>query len=74
MIQTIIKGASDLGVDLSREQAERLISYKKKVIEYNEKVNLTAVTEDFDFITKHFLDSLSLIQFSLKENTLSVRI
>lgn len=44
--------------NLSDEQAKQLDCYAKFLIEYNEKVNLTSITEYEDIIEKHFYDSL----------------
>ena len=43
------------------DKAELLNRYYELVVDYNEKVNLTAITEPVDFLQKHFLDSLALI-------------
>ena len=40
------------------------------MIEYNQKVNLTAITQKDDVIIKHFLDSIILLNFfRLKTNS-----
>ncbi len=44
-----------------REKAGLLNTYYNMVVEYNEKVNLTAITEPEDFVTKHFIDSLLVL-------------
>ena len=43
------------------DKAELLNRYYELVVDYNENVNLTAITEPVDFLQKHFLDSLALI-------------
>lgn len=40
------------------EKEEQLIKYMEGVLEWNEKVNLTAITDRDEFIQKHFIDSL----------------
>ncbi len=40
------------------EKEEQLIRYMEGVLEWNEKVNLTAITDRDEFIQKHFIDSL----------------
>ena len=49
--------------NLSNEQIEDFKSYYKLLIEWNEKINLTAITEEEEVITKHFADSLSIINY-----------
>ena len=58
--QQLIEGAKVLNVELTDKQAEQLMKYKELLVEWNEKMNLTAITEDFEVITKHFLDCLTV--------------
>lgn len=54
-------GAKQLGFSLLPQQSEQLEKYKKLLVEWNEKINLTAITDDFGIYTKHFLDSFTPI-------------
>ena len=45
------------GIALTEKQAERFEIYLNFLLEYNEKVNLTAVTDEDEVILKHFVDS-----------------
>ena len=54
-------------INLSKEQYEQFYEYMNLLIEWNEKVNLTAITEPKDIINKHFIDSLTILPY-LKEN------
>lgn len=49
---------SDCGIALSGSQAERLDVYAEKLVEWNEKINLTAITGPEEICEKHFLDSV----------------
>jgi len=46
------------GLTLSPEAEERFMAYMKLLLEWNEKMNLTAITEPAEVVTKHFTDSL----------------
>ena len=46
---------------LDNGQTEQLIAYAKLLREWNEKMNLTAITDDEGIVTKHFLDSLTAL-------------
>jgi len=46
--------------NLTDEMVSKLDSYAKFLIEYNEKINLTAITKYDEIIEKHFYDSLLL--------------
>lgn len=61
MQEILKKGSKDLGVPLSDEQIDKLIRYSDLLVDWNEKMNLTAITEKDAIATKHFLDSLSAI-------------
>lgn len=67
----LIEGARALGIELSGEKEEQFEAYTRLLLEWNEKINLTAITEERDIIIKHYLDSLSLLSLvSLKDKTL----
>ena len=51
----------DIDVQLDDIALERFEKYMNLVIEWNEKINLTAITDRQEFIVKHFYDSISLL-------------
>jgi 16S rRNA (guanine527-N7)-methyltransferase len=51
-----------LGFDLTAEQQQAFDRYVQLIIEWNEKVNLTAITEPLAIEIRHFLDSLSILK------------
>jgi len=53
--------ADKLGVNLTREQLASFDLFYNTLIEWNEKFNLTAITEKDEIYSKHFLDSLTII-------------
>ncbi|NLI88921.1 MAG: 16S rRNA (guanine(527)-N(7))-methyltransferase RsmG [Epulopiscium sp.] len=53
-------GASKLGIDLTDKQIKQFIRYMDMLIEWNEKMNLTAIIEPMDIIEKHYLDCLTI--------------
>ena len=60
MINILITGARQLNISLSEDQAKILIAYKNVLLKKNAEINLTAVTNDREFIIKHLLDSLTV--------------
>ena len=58
--ELLINGARELGIELSERQVEQFMMYKALLQEWNEKMNLTAITEDIEVITKHFLDCITV--------------
>lgn len=61
MKDLILNGSEKMNIALSVEQADELIAYADLLVEWNEKINLTAITDNEGIATKHFLDSLSAI-------------
>lgn len=48
---------------------EKFDTYARLLIEWNEKVNLTAITEPDEILIKHFIDSVYLLKYvDIKEN------
>jgi 16S rRNA (guanine527-N7)-methyltransferase len=72
MKELVIDKAGKLGIHLTDEQADRFVRYYELLIEWNEKVNLTAVTEKDEVAVKHFEDSLALVM--LRDNDIVKRI
>lgn len=59
------KGLSDWGIQLSARQKEQFDLYYQCLIETNNVMNLTAITEYKDVVYKHFMDSLSIVLTSV---------
>ena len=59
--------SKDLSVHFSVEQLEQFFVYMKLLIEWNEKMNLTAIIEPEEIILKHFIDSITILK-ELKDN------
>lgn len=51
--------AQSCGISLEQETAEKLDIYARLLVEWNEKMNLTAITAPGEIVTKHFVDSLT---------------
>lgn len=51
------------GILLDDVMLERFDTYARLLVEWNEKMNLTAITEPKEIELKHFLDSLMLIKY-----------
>lgn len=54
------KDCKALGVTLSDEQIRQFLKYYEMLVEWNEVMNLTAITEYDEVMKKHFVDSISL--------------
>jgi 16S rRNA (guanine527-N7)-methyltransferase len=57
----IIDGARAMGVDIDPAQAAKLVAHLDLLDEWGERMNLTAIRERSQQVTKHVLDSLSVV-------------
>ncbi|MBL7125385.1 MAG: 16S rRNA (guanine(527)-N(7))-methyltransferase RsmG [Dehalococcoidales bacterium] len=53
-------GAVKLGLELNPEQLEQFDIYYQELLDWNKRINLTAITDYEDVQIKHFLDSLTV--------------
>lgn len=60
----LLKQAQLSDIVLTDEQVEKLTRYYELLIEWNEKMNLTALTEPEDVALKHFCDSILLLKYA----------
>lgn len=59
---------ADLGFPLTDRQKEQFERYFELLVEWNEKINLTAITDKDEVYLKHFYDSIAPILQGLIEN------
>lgn len=54
---------SSCGIDLTKNLYDKFNIYADFLVEYNEKVNLTAITDPMEILCKHFIDSACLLKY-----------
>ena len=59
-MKELIEGAGKLGIEFSARQVRQFELYYQELIEWNKKINLTAITNYCSVQVKHFLDSLTV--------------
>ncbi len=64
---SLIKKLEMINVKIDEHQAKQFYDYMNLLIEWNEKINLTAITNPEEIILKHFVDSLTIAN-EIKEN------
>ena len=73
MINDIIKNWCDENnIIITNTKLEKFEEYAKLLKEWNEKMNLTAITDDEGIAVKHFIDSISLLKYIKFENNSKV--
>src|SRR5260221_1449344 len=62
-LQELVQATHDLlNLDLTVEQQHAFELYTRELIDWNERVNLTAITDPLAIEMRHFLDSLSVLK------------
>ena len=59
-MEKLIAGANKLGLQLSPRQLEQFHLYYQELIDWNQRMNLTTITDYEEVQIKHFLDSLTV--------------
>ena len=58
--QKMIAYAKEIEIVLNEKQIEQFYQYMELLLEWNQKINLTAITNPEEIILKHFIDSLTI--------------
>lgn len=66
--------ANKISINLNTEQLEKFYQYKELILDWNTKINLTAIKEDEEFLNKHFIDSLTIIKYIEDKNEKTIDI
>lgn len=68
--KVFLKSEADrIGICLDDQALNRFDLFAKLLIEWNNKMNLTAITEPDDIVLKHFIDSITPLScFDIEEN------
>ena len=61
-MEQFIKDLKEFNIDITNEQLEKFEKYTSLLLDWNEKINLTAITDIPDIYKKHYLDSLSIVK------------
>ena len=68
--EEFVKELEKINISITENQLKQLDKYYHLLIEWNEKINLTRITEEKEVYLKHFYDSLTLNKVvNLKETT-----
>ena len=69
--ERVLKEEADkIGITLTDRKINKLVKYKEILLEWNEKMNLTAITDNYEILMKHFIDCLEIVKFIKKGSSL----
>ena len=55
----LVTSTHGLGISLSDQQTQQFIVYLSQLLTWNHTINLTSITDPYEVISKHFVDSLT---------------
>ena len=58
-----VQRLKDFNIKINDEQIKRFMNYMNLLLEWNEKINLTAITQPDEVKLKHFVDSLTVLKY-----------
>lgn len=71
-VEQFISQLAQDGITLSTEQVDQFATYYQLLVEWNQKMNLTAITDQAGVYLKHFYDSLCVATFFDFKQSLSL--
>lgn len=63
-MRNLAEALEDMKINYQAHMLEQFQRYMDLILEWNEKVNLTSITEADEFVKKHFIDSIAICGFS----------
>jgi len=61
MVEFLKNYAKKLHINLNDTKCEQFIKYYELLVEWNNNINLTAITDYNEVVVKHFIDSMSIV-------------
>lgn len=71
-LSKLISGTKEMNIELTDKEQKEFEVFKALLMEWNEKINLTAIKDPDEIDIKHFLDSLTLLKTNYFEGELKV--
>lgn len=64
----LLEELKKIGIDVKKKQLDLFYNYMRLLIEWNKKINLTAIKDEREIIIKHFVDSITVSKYISEEN------
>ena len=72
MKELLLKGAEQMGVAMTAEQAQAFCEYHRMLVSANKTMNLTRISDDpAEAVDRNYLDSIAPLKYPLPEGFLS---
>ena len=69
-LEELIEKSKKIGIEINEKEANKFYNYMNLLLEWNEKINLTAITAQNEVILKHFIDSITINKYIEDKNTI----
>lgn len=66
------KALKELKIPYNHETIHKFELYMRGILEWNKKVNITSITEEKEFIEKHFIDSILCVPYDEFQSSLNI--
>lgn len=66
------KALKELNIPYNHETIHKFELYMRGILEWNKKVNITSITEETEFIEKHFIDSILCVPYDEFQSSLNI--
>lgn len=66
------EACKEVGITFNEEMYGQFMLYKELIKEWNQKVNLTSITDDEEIVKKHFIDSIKIFTFKDVKNAKNI--
>jgi 16S rRNA (guanine527-N7)-methyltransferase len=57
----LVASTKGIGINLTEQQARQFLDYLSQLLAWNRTTNLTSITDPFEIVSKHFVDSLTAL-------------
>jgi len=68
----LIRGFNEIETPVTEHQLDQLLAYHALLMKWNKAYNLTAVRDPLEMVTRHLIDSLTILPYMLGDHILDV--
>ncbi|WP_068763588.1 16S rRNA (guanine(527)-N(7))-methyltransferase RsmG, partial [Oleiphilus sp. HI0066] len=70
--ECLLNAAGEIGIELSVQNADKLVEYVSLLYRWNSTYNLTAIRDPKEMLERHIIDSLSVVPFITESEIMDV--
>lgn len=71
-MKQLIEALDDMKISYNQNMLRQFQRYMELILEWNDKVNLTSITQPEEFIKKHYVDSIAICAFTQMKDATSI--